>query len=392
MNFWSLAIVLKFLSPDILLFLSWVWTLSGIYMFNTSLRKKTLNNLEYYKTFYFVLLGVFFSMFSAFAYGGQSIITSLIAQRNIYSFMLLPVMLFVQPTEEDIIKALKWISIGTVIVWVLVHFDTNLIKLDKSSVEQVELQKQDLSKKLEFYVNGSYFVVLYCYVKMNEYIKSFSWKTFIEASLYLVFIILYQNRSLILGVIPIYAYSLFKFKSNDKVYIVIVLSILLTFAILISTDLWMSLFNKTKSNLNETDYNRWKSLTYYFHEYSPSYFCYVFGNGFPSGGNSPIGNLMWSNFTKGIFASDLGMIGMWVDYGLIPLFAIYSIIVRVIKHVYFPLYLKFICLHILFVPTIFHFWANPGITFFVIIIYFHAYYSEIYKNLVYEVSNSNSKL
>jgi len=351
-----------------------------------------LNSLNYNKTVYFIFLGVFLSMFSASAYGGQSIMTSLIAQRTIYSFMLLPAMLFVQPTEEDIVKALKWISIVTVIVWVLVHFNTSLIKLDKSNVEQVELQKQDLSTKLEFYVNGIHFVVLYCYIKMNEYIKSFTWKTFTEASLFLVFIILYQNRSLIMGVIPFFAYSLFKFKSSYKVYIVIVLSILLTFAILISTDIWMSLFNKTKSNLNETDYNRWKSLAYYFNQYSSSWYSFIFGNGFPSGGNSPLGKLMWSNFSKGIFASDLGMIGMWVDFGLIPLIAIYSILASIIKRVYFPLYLKFICLHILFVPTIFKFWSNPEITFFVIIIYFHAYYSEIYKNLVYEVSNSNSKL
>ena len=224
---------------------------------------------------------------------------------------------------------------------------------------------------------------------MNEYIKNFSWKVFIEASLLLVFIFLYQNRSMLLGVVPLFIYSLFKFRSTSKIYILIVLSVLLILGVIYTSDIWIKLINTTQSNLNETDYNRWKSLAYYFYEYSNSWFCYIFGNGFPSGGNSMMGNVMWSNFTKGIFASDLGMIGMWVDYGLIPLIAIYSILASILKNTYYPMYLKFISLHIIFVPTIFHFWANPGISFFVILIYLHAYYSELNRKLIQDVSNTD---
>ena len=195
---------------------------------------------------------------------------------------------------------------------------------------------------------------------------------------------------MIIGVVPIFLYSLFKFKSEYKTFIILALTVILAGVIILTSDIWISLINNTQSNLNETDYNRWKSLAYYIYDYSQNWFSYIFGNGFPSGGNSPLGNLMWSNFIKGIFASDLGMIGMWVDYGIIPLIAIYSILISILRHSYFPVYLKFICLHVLFVPTIFHFWANPGITFFVLIIYFHAYYNELNKNK-YD-SNFNRKL
>jgi hypothetical protein len=391
-NFWNLSILMNVLSPDVLLILSWVWILSGIYFFNESKRRKGLNNFRYNRTIYYILLGVFISMFSAYYFGKQSIMTTLVAQRTIYTFAFLPVILFVQPTERDIAKALKWITIGTVIVWILVHIKTDLVKLDKESIEQFETEKQDLSSKLEFYVNGIYFVVLYLYFKMNEYIKKFSWNVFVEASLVLTFIILYQNRSMIMGVAPIFIYSLLKFRSNSKTLVIIALSVILCVAIALTSDIWLALINNTQSNLNETDYNRWKALYYYFYQYSQNWFCYIFGNGFPSGGKSPLGNLMWSNFTKGIYASDLGMIGMWVDYGLIPLIALYTVIASVLRHRYFPLYLKFICLHILFVPTIFHFWANPGITFFVIIIYFYAYYTERNKKSIQYVSSNTDKL
>jgi len=391
-DFWNLTAVVNYLSQDILLFLSWIWILSGIYFFNYSNRKKVLNSLKYNKVLYYIFLGVFISMFSAYAFGRQSFVTTFLAQRTIYTFMFLPAILFVQPTEEDIVQALKWISIGTVVVWILVHFNTNLVKMDKESVEHFESEKQDLSSKLEFYVNGIYFVVFYLYYKMNEYIRKFTWKDFIEASLFLVFIILYQNRSMILGVAPIFLYSMYKFRSESKTTIIATLSVLLVAVVILTSDIWISMITTTQSNLNETDYNRWKSLAYYFNNYSPSWFCYLFGNGFPSGGNSQLGYLMWSNFTKGIYASDLGMIGMWVDYGLIPLFALYNIIISVIRHTYFPVYLKFICLHILFVPTIFHFWANPGITFFVIIIYLQALYTEQNNKLIEDDSYNHSKL
>ena len=205
-NFWNLSIFMNLFSKDVLLFLLWIWILSGIYLFNHSKRKKALNCFYYKKTIYYIFLGVFISMFSAYAYGKQSFITTFIAQRSVYSFILLPTILFIQPTKEDIIKALKWITIGTIVVWILVHFNTNLVKLDKSSIEQFELQKQDLSAKLEFYVNGIYFVILYFYYKIDEYINEFSWKVFFETSLILIFLILYQNRSMLLGVVPIFIY------------------------------------------------------------------------------------------------------------------------------------------------------------------------------------------
>lgn len=391
-NFWDLSILMNIFSPDVSLFLGWIWILSGIFFFNESKRRKALNSFNYIKTLYIILLGVFISVFSAYYFGGQSFMTTLISQRGIYNFIYIPVIFFVQPTEKDIVKALKWISIGTVLVWILVHFKADAVKLDKDLLEHFEKENKDLSSKLEFYVNGIYFVVLYVYYKMNEYIKHFSWRVFLEASFFLVFIILYQNRSMMLGVVPIFLYSMYKFKSSYKTAIITVSAILIVIGVIYTTEMWSVLINNTQSNLGESDYNRWKALYYYFNEYSSNWFCYIFGNGYPSGGKSPLGNLLWANFERGIYATDLGMIGMWVDFGIIPLIAIYSIIVNILRNKFFPLYLKFICLHIVFVPTIFHFWSNPTITFFVIIIYLNAYYTEKNKNVIKYARSYNRKL
>ena len=211
---------------------------------------------------------MFISIFSAYYFGGQSFITTLVSQRGIYSFIFIPVIFFVQPTEQDIIKALKWISIGTVIVWILVHIKADLVVLDKEAIEHFEMENKDLSSKLEFYVNGIYFVILYVYYKMYEYVRRFTWSIFLEASFFLVFIILYQNRSMLLGVVPLFLYSMYKFKSNYKTTILIVSSIVILIGIIYTTEMWTMLIKNTQSNLGESDYNRWKALYYYFNEYS----------------------------------------------------------------------------------------------------------------------------
>ena len=391
LKFWDISFIVTKLPSDVILVFSWAWIMFGVFYFNADTKRlKSLNSFKYSKVLVYIFLGVLISMFTAYYFGKQLLIVTLISQRTIYSFIFLPAMLFIQPTEKDIINALRWVTGITMIVWVIVHINPGFVYIDESMLEKVVVEKETLTTKLAFYVNGIYYVIFYAYYKMGEYIKRFTWDDFIEASLVVFFILLYQNRSMILMIAPIYVYTLFKFRSEYKSTIIAVLSILLVLVVIFTSDIWLLLINNTQKDLNEPGYNRWLAVYYYFGHYSPNWFCYVFGNGYPSGGKSPLGNLMWANFTKGIFASDLGMIGMWVDFGIIPLIGIYSVVINVLRKRIFPLYLKFICLHVLLVPTIFHFWSDPGVTFFSLIIYMHAYYTDRNKKMIQYARSNNS--
>ena len=391
LKFWDISFIVTKLPSDVILVFSWAWIMFGVFYFNADTKRlKSLNSFKYSKVLVYIFLGVLISMFTAYYFGKQSLIVTLISQRTIYSFIFLPAILFIQPTEKDIINALRWVTGITMIVWVIMHINPGFVYIDESMLEKVVVEKETLTTKLAFYVNGIYYVIFYAYYKMGEYIKRFTWDDFIEASLVVFFILLYQNRSMILMIAPIYVYTLFKFRSEYKSTIIAVLSILLVLVVIFTSDIWLLLINNTQKDLNEPGYNRWLAVYYYFGHYSPNWFCYVFGNGYPSGGKSPLGNLMWANFTKGIFASDLGMIGMWVDFGIIPLIGIYSVVINVLRKRIFPLYLKFICLHVLLVPTIFHFWSDPGVTFFSLIIYMHAYYTDRNKKMIQYARSNNS--
>ena len=371
-RFWKLSFLQNLITEDVILAVTLLWAFSAFIFFPSKSKTASIYISKYTNYTYYIFAGVFLSMFSAYFFWGQSLVRTLITQRYIYSFILLPAILYVHPNETDVIKALKWISIGTITVWCINVFYPSFVWIDE---DNIPLEKDADGYDIGSYVLGVKYVVIFLYYKIHDYIKKFSWNSFIQAALLLIFVVLYHNRSMLLGIIPVFIYSILKFKSKYKIVLILILSLILVSGIIYSWSIWGSLFEESKIQLNDPDYPRWRALYYYIYDYSPNWFCLILGNGMPSIGNSSFGNLKLINTEQGIYASDLGMIGMWTTYGLIPLITIYSVIVKVLKGRMFPLYLKFICFHILIVPTIFDFWTNPGIFMFVLIIYLYAYYT-----------------
>lgn len=377
-RFWDLSFIAGYLKRDGIFILTMLWSLCAYLIFYGKPKISSLFSIKYNIYLYGIFIGIFISVFPAYYFWGQPFLTTLLTQRFTYVFILLPSLLYVQPTHKDITDALKWISIGTIIVWCISIVAPHLILKDGEVVFE---RIKNKSTSIGLYITGIDFVVMYLYFLIQEYLKSFSFKRFFHALLVVVFFLLYQNRSFLIGIIIILTYSIFKLKSKYKLIIISFISILLFGLIFYTLDIWNTFVEDTQSQMTDMDYNRWKALFYYFNNYSPNWFCYVFGNGMPSGNNSAFGNHMLQLWEEGIYASDLGMIGMWTDFGLIPVILIYSIIIRVLLKSRFPLMLKFICFHVLIVPTIFDFWGNPLVSLFCLIIYLYAYYNENGQNI-----------
>ncbi len=373
-NFWNLSIISRIINNDINLILTLLWSVIPFFVYAPLNDAVKLNHARNMKFIYFIIIGIFISTFSAYVFWGQGVFTTFIAQRWLYSFLLLPSLLYVAPSEDEVFKSLGWISVATIAVWGISIVAPTLI----SSIGQdaIERASENKTTDIGFYVVGVRFVLLYFFFLTHKYIANFSMNTFLKATALFAFIFLYQNRSLLIGAVIVYAYSLLKFRSRYKIGILATQLLILIIGLVLTKDIWYGLIEESQKQLADQDYNRWKALSYYLFEYSPNWFCYIFGNGMPSGGNSVLGNLYWSNMEKGIFASDLGMIGMWTMYGVIPLFTIYYVLVKNLIKKQFPLYLKFVSFHILLIPTIFQYGKNPGILFFSIIIYLYVYNKE----------------
>lgn len=377
LSFWDFRPIVSLLNRDIIFALTLLWIFLGFYLFP---KKSSYRYFHKFNWLWIIIFtGIFISMFNAYCFWEQSLKNTFIAQRFSYTFILLPTLFYIQPSFNDILKTLKVISYITLITWIISIIRPELTgSISEEAIENRTVNPQ-ATTDIGYYVTGIHIVVLYTYFLIQNYIKKFNFKTFFTALLWISFIILYQNRSMMIGIIIIFLYSIVKLKSRHKPIIIGCICIIGTTLVAYTLNIWKSLWEESQTQLTDEDYNRWKALYYYLYDYSPNLWCYLFGNGMPSGGNSHLGNLMWLNMERGIFASDLGMIGMWVDYGLLPLIGIYYVLIRLLIKNDFPLWLKFASFHILLVPTIFQFRQGIGILFFVLIIYLYIYYSIKYQ-------------
>ena len=372
-NFWDLRLMPDILNSNVYMVLTWLWALMAFILFPNRTQIKGFYTLKNIKYMYFIFLGILISMFSAWYFWEQDFITTLIAQRGIYSFILFPAMLYAQPKEKDIFESLKWISYGTILVWIVSIFDPYEIS---NLSDEIVYRENGNSTKIGFYVSGFRFVILYFYYILFRLLKKYSLEQLIAAIFFLIFFLLFQNRSILIGAIAATLYFIWKFNSKYKILIFLIAGILIAGIIIQTINIWTTLWDQSVEQFGDKDYNRWKAFYYFLFDYSPNWFCYLFGNGFPSGGNSPLGNLMWLNFKNGIYASDLGMIGMWTSYGLIPIFVIYSLTFNILRKKIYPLYLKFFAMHICLAPIIFHFWAGEGVMLMVLIVYLYIYQTQ----------------
>ena len=93
---------------------------------------------------------------------------------------------------------------------------------------------------------------------------------------------------------------------------------------IVLVDTITSLLQETMDQLSDPDYNRIKAILYAF-SLPNGKASILIGNGFISGNfNSIVNDLR----QEGIFYSDIGLIGLWHVYGLLPVIAILASVIR----------------------------------------------------------------
>jgi len=370
---------LNFLARDLIFVVQLFWSFVPFLFFKKNILYKQILK-KYNKYTLIIFFGVFLSMVSSYYFWNQSFYQTFISQRFIYLFISLSSLLYLAPKENEIMWALKYVSYITIIVWILAAIEPSLISV---SDEVLNYRSSGQGTDIGYSVNGIRLVVFYFYYKLYANSYKINKKGIISIFFLLGFIFLFQNRSLIIGLVFPFIHFLFTFKSRFKplIFFVFVAS-LISFGIYYNKII-NNLINETSSQISNSDYARWRSFSYYFYEYSPDPICYIFGNGRVSI-NSEKGSIIKTLNSQGIYDSDLGMFGMLITYGVIPLFLIYSILYKILFNKKYPNHLKYMSFHILLVPTIFHFWDNPNLLLFVLIIYLQIFYKEFNNLRFYE--------
>lgn len=315
----------------------------------------------------FILSGVLLSFIPAYIYYGQSFLTSFVAYRVGFVYLTLPVFLRVRPSLKDVKSVLYAFSL---LFFLLMICDSYLHIPIIAKDEEALLRIEQLAKKGDFEVNflgGIQFVAMAFFFSLEESIRNLSIKKISLSLFFFLVILLYQNRSALFSCVLItllLIVTLSNTKRNIKIKILILFLSIIVFVL--SSDVWHNLLEETGEQVANSDYNRNLSYLYFIFEAPKGFLSYILGCGFLSASTT---SLMQDMMELGVYNSDVGFVGMWNQFGLIPIVTITACCIRSLKR-YRPLYLKSNALFILICSiTISYFWEISTIVWFTLFLY-----------------------
>jgi hypothetical protein len=121
------------------------------------------------------------------------------------------------------------------------------------------------------------------------------------------------------------------------------------------------------------------SSRYFLFDHNPNLFCDIFGNGMDTKNSAYGQQLTFLGKNFAIWAGDLGVIGIWSVYGIIPVIVIYILSIKILIHKYMPLFVKFMASASFLMPGLMSLHRVHSILWWVFMLYFYAYFDSCYK-------------
>lgn len=320
---------------------------------------------------------------------GQDLINTLISQRFNYYILFALVLYAIRPDEKELLYIFKICARLSVVMFVLGIFFPNWF-VDVTKVKEMLVSRAESgSTDIGIGCPGFGLLVMYFFFCCGKLLQSPRTKDILELMVLLGVIIAVQNRSTLLGALPVFGWCMFRMRSRNKLLVYICIGILLIIAIPYIQIIYNSLVEETQLQLDDDNYNRWQALSFYLVEMKTKLYHYLIGNGVWSISGEYTRLMVAAQTFRGCYISDIGILGTFFYYGIIPLFIIYRYCYVSLKDKKVPTAMKWYAIWIICVPTIHPYLmltadGNAIIAFF---FYFVTYYFQ--RN---EYINHNSKL
>lgn len=387
LNFWGFKPLVGAISNDVFLVIKVLYLAFGYFFLFRRNRYSILD--KRLKTFWVIILGILISMIPANLYYGQNISTSIVAYRVNILWLTIPVLFKMSPSFRQISKSALIITAIMYFLYFLRQSNPSLFAMDEETLIRFQ-QGEDI------YLNGYIFAsipIFYYLGELNNKIRS---KDLLFILFCFAYIFLLQNRTQLFIMSLLIGFTFLKIRSKYKILIIPLLAAIIIYFIVQTSQDWYSLIEETQENIADPDYNRNKAYVYFLTMASPNIWCQIFGNGFLS---SHATSHMQDLMLLGIYNSDVGFIGFWNQYGIIPIIAfIYSFILAFKKRDV-PYGVRMWCLMLIgAIPTTSYFNGGPLIyDFFYYLVFAYAYQYQTKSNIrnygsqiQSNVGNSNS--
>lgn len=329
-NFWEIKPIGNF-SEDMQLLLIASYLIFGCIKYRKRPRISINGKYNYLK---WILIGIILSIIPAYIFYGQPIIQSIITYRAQYLIFTIPALFVISPKFEEIIKSLFIFSCLLLGANLLIKLNYNLFFIKESTLYRIE-GAHELSR-----VAGIEYVTIPLFYYLQQIKEKFTTKSLFKVFFLLFVIFIVENRSTLFPTILFTLYAFVFIKSKYKPIIWIAISVIGAFFVMHNLDVFTSLIEQTTEELGNQDYNRNKAWNYFLYMFSPHWLCDILGNGYLSTHNSITMLLLMQ---EGIYNSDVGFIGYWNQFGIIPVITIFVMYYSVFKSKNsYPFFMKLI--------------------------------------------------
>lgn len=363
-KFWDI-IPFGNISQDTQLVIILLYLVFGCFFF----KKRKFVAPHKYRYLKWIFAGILLSMLPAYLFYGQSFFQSIITYR-VHVLLLTIVVLFrISPKLEDIIQALYYFAILMLLVEIIMPLYPSLFIISEKKLNYAYVSGDMSSLKT---IVGIEYLTIPMFYYLQKIKENFSINKFFRIIILFAVFLLAENRSNLFPVMLFMLYTFFHIRSKYKPVILCGLLLGCVAFLLSQKDLFLSLYDESIMQINDTDYNRNKAYAYYLFYACPNFLCYILGNGRISIHHNPmVANLM----EEGIYNGDVGFIGYWNEFGLIPVICMFVMFYKTLVSKKMPYFMKLFALQILICGlTVSYFGSDDKIFQFVLFYYLFFYY------------------
>lgn len=265
--------------------------------------------------FWIIILGILLSFIPASLFHGQSIVQSVLSYRAQMLWVVIPMLIRLHPSKNAVFQA-------TFIFTVLMFIVTVMHMLVPAMFMEVQ---NDLLYD-EYAVPGLTVAFIPLMIALERISHKFNRHDFAIVIFCLVFFFVVQNRTSIFASAILVGFMMLKFNNRYKYLIISLMVVFAAAFVALTISTWIEMFNETVTQIGDVDYNRNKAFIYFFSPLAnPSFLTYILGNGFLSAHSSP---LMADLMSEGIYNSDVGYVGFWNQFGILPIISFIYLICK----------------------------------------------------------------
>lgn len=328
----------------IFLIMGLLWLFIGVTYYKTDIHNP-LQKAPKYKLVGLLYLFLIPSMIMATKLFDQSWIQNLITYRIFLLFLTIPALFHIAPSEKDVIKACTWIVILIAVITILhTYIAPELFFEDERMVERMWRIRHGATSDFLYPTEGLEFLIILLYYYCGRVSKNYNNRDMLKTMVLFLMLAVFQSRSNLFPAMLILGFTIINARGIN-VYIKSVV-VILSLSVLIFGlgDIIAKLFADTQRELSTSYDPRVIALNYFFDFKKKDIPEIIFGTGAIS--------FQTSNYVSNLQAmhihySDLGFIGFWHQFGILPIgMFIYCLIRGFVNTHTIPLYIKYIALHI----------------------------------------------